>query len=244
MMRNSKIFPLYVFALTILLFYSCEQSSSRKSEKNQESFELKMSIFSNPQFVDPLYYSNNTEKLVCNLLFQPLLSVNDSSNGITAILASDLPEIDSGPSGDIVHYTLRKDAKWTNGEPVESRDIIFTFKTFLNPHAGLSYIEDYFLFVDSIVAKDKFNFSIYCNTRASDNLFRSGDMEILPEYLFDSARVLSDYSFSELKGYNPNTKTDSVLLNFGEQLQNLRILQSPFKFSGTGAQTLNSFEIN
>lgn len=240
-MKKIQVYLLVFFTLAICLFSSC---NSTKVEESENEFSISMNISTNPQSINPLYYSSSTDIFICRHLFQPLLSINDSFNDYVPILAEKLPEVKLVNDKTAIHYSLKPEAKWDNGTSVNSDDVITSFKIVFNPHSELPYLVKYYDFIDSIIALNELEFYMYINSEANNAYFNSGDFEILPKYIFDQNSVLDAYTFQDLKNYNPNDKIDSALLMLGEEVINIKILDPEAKISGTGAYKITDYNIN
>ena len=69
------------------------------------------------------------------MLFAKLVTL-DSHHQHVADLAADVPTTANGGisnDGLTITYHLRKDAKWTDGQPVTSADVKYTFEQIMNP---------------------------------------------------------------------------------------------------------------
>src|SRR5712691_336513 len=83
-------------------------------------------------------------QLVANLVFDPLVGLDDQMNPYPA-LAAAIPSPDnslvrlSGDGGDrrlIVTMPLRQDVTWSDGEPFSADDVVFTWQLMMNPQSG------------------------------------------------------------------------------------------------------------
>ncbi len=240
-MKKIHVYAIVFLAYNLFLFSSCNSTIEKEKE---DEFSISMNISTNPQSINPLYYSSSTDVFICRHLFQPLLSINDSFNAYVPILAAKLPELKYINGKTAIHYSLKPEAKWDNGSPLSSDDVITSFKIIFNPHCELSYLTNYYNFIDSIIPLSELEFYVYINSEANNAYFNSGDFEILPKYIFDPENVLDSYGIQKLKNYNPNDKIDSVLLKHGEEMLNIRVIDPESKISGTGAYTISDFNIN
>lgn len=80
---------------------------------------------------NPLYATGPVDEAVSKLLFAGLFSYDDK-NRLAPNLAASYTVNDAG-----TEYTvkLRKNLKWHDGEPLTSKDVLFTYKTIQNPDA-------------------------------------------------------------------------------------------------------------
>src|SRR5207237_7646239 len=98
-------------------------------------------------------------QLVANLVFDPLVGVDDQMNPYP-VLAASIPGPDnalarlSGDGADrrlIVTMPLRQDVTWSDGEPFTADDVVFTWQLMMNPQSGFdTTVEDKLKNVDKI----------------------------------------------------------------------------------------------
>lgn len=85
--------------------------------------------------LNPLLSENQNEQDILNGIFDNLLKVDDHGNFLPD-LATQVPTIQNGgisKDGLVYTFHLRKDVKWHDGEPFTAKDVIFTWKTIMNP---------------------------------------------------------------------------------------------------------------
>lgn len=79
--------------------------------------------------INPIFAVDGVNAAASRLVFNGLLRYDD--NGV---LAADLAEtISADDSGTVYTIVLRDDIFWHDGEPVTSRDVVFTFSTIQHP---------------------------------------------------------------------------------------------------------------
>ncbi|MBV9328661.1 MAG: hypothetical protein JO352_33535, partial [Chloroflexi bacterium] len=98
-------------------------------------------------------------QLVANLVFDPLVGLDDRMNPYP-VLAASLPTPDnglvklSGDGGDrrlVVTMPLRQNVTWSDGEPFTADDVIYTWQLMMNPESGfITSVEDKLKSVDKI----------------------------------------------------------------------------------------------
>jgi peptide/nickel transport system substrate-binding protein len=98
-------------------------------------------------------------QLVANLVFDPLVGLDDQMNPYP-VLAATIPTPDnslvrlSGDGADrrlIVTMPLRQDVTWSDGDPFTADDVIFTWQLMMNPQSGFdTTVEDKLKNVDKI----------------------------------------------------------------------------------------------
>jgi peptide/nickel transport system substrate-binding protein len=107
------------------------------------------------------FYAPATQEgqLVANLVFDPLVGLDDQMNPYPA-LAAALPSADNGLvrlSGDgadrrlIVTMPLRQGVTWSDGEAFTADDVIYTWQLMMNPRSGFDTpVEDKLKSVDKV----------------------------------------------------------------------------------------------
>ncbi len=109
--------------------------------------ELTRNNGSEPETLDPALASGVPANNVIRDLFEGLTAV-DSNGKIVPGVASSWKQTD--PLTWV--FTLRKDAKWSNGEPVTAEDFVYGIRRFVDPATASKYAATYGVFVQN--AKD------------------------------------------------------------------------------------------
>lgn len=97
--------------------------------------ELRIAIQNDIKTLNPLLTSNTTDGMISYFMFEPLLSADDKGNPVP-ILATAVPTEENGGisrDGLTITYHLRSDAKWSDGVPVTSADVKWSWQAMMNP---------------------------------------------------------------------------------------------------------------
>src|SRR5579883_2545604 len=92
-------------------------------------------LFEEPSSLIPNASSETFADLVDNTIWAPVFS-GDATGAITPGLATKVPTLQNGGiSADLKTwtFTLRPGLKWSDGQPLDARDVDFTWKYWLNP---------------------------------------------------------------------------------------------------------------
>jgi ABC-type oligopeptide transport system substrate-binding subunit len=89
-----------------------------------------------PPSLDPGLATDTTSSNVLLAIMDPLVRLNDKTNAAEPSLAESW---DISPDGKTVTYHLRKDGKWTNGDPVTAKDFVYSWKRTLSPDLAADY---------------------------------------------------------------------------------------------------------
>ncbi len=173
---------------------------------------MRVAVQSDVKSLNPLLNSNTTDGFIANLMFEPLLSADAKGNPVP-ILATSVPTIENGGvsrDGLTITYHLRKTAKWTDGEPVTSKDVAWSWSAIMNPRNNIvsRHGYDYVRSIDTpndstAVVHLKERFSPFINTffAMSDQPMPVAPAHILAKYAdinqvpFDSQPTVGDGPF-------------------------------------------------
>ena len=96
---------------------------------------LRVAIQSDLKNLNPLLNSNTTDVFVDRLMFEPLLTADPKGNPLP-MLAALVPTTQNGgisADGLTITYHLHGGVKWTDGVPVTSRDVKWSWQAIMNP---------------------------------------------------------------------------------------------------------------
>lgn len=95
--------------------------------------------FGDIKSLNPLFATTSSEKTAARLLFAPLFSV-DTAGYLENHLASS---ISHDESGKIWTVKLRENLKWSDGHPLTTEDVIYTFSTINDPSVRSIYSDSF-----------------------------------------------------------------------------------------------------
>jgi peptide/nickel transport system substrate-binding protein len=90
-----------------------------------------------PTTLNPLLASNTTESNLGRLMFDGLVTVDQSGTREIPVLAATVPTTENGGisrDGLTLTYHLRPNVRWQDGVPLTSRDVKFSWQAILNPN--------------------------------------------------------------------------------------------------------------
>jgi len=111
-----------------------------------------------------------------------------------------------GKRGIKVTYTIRPDARWGDGQPVTTRDVVFTWKVGRHPKSGVSNMEFYRRLYKIDVKDDKI-FTLHFNKLTFDYA-AINDFQLIPAHIDEN-------NFSEPEKYKNRTAFDTDVTNEG-----------------------------
>ncbi len=108
---------------------------TRPGVANYSNDSLTIAIPITPNTLNPILSTDNAESFIADLLFDKLVTL-DAHHHHVPDLASEVPSLANGgisPDGLTITYHLRKAAKWSDGQPVTSADVKYTWQQIMNP---------------------------------------------------------------------------------------------------------------
>jgi ABC-type oligopeptide transport system substrate-binding subunit len=89
-----------------------------------------------PPSLDPGLATDTTSSNVLLNIMDPIVRLDPKTNAAVPSLAESW---DVSADGKTVTYHLRKDGKWTNGDPVTANDFVYSWKRTLSPELAADY---------------------------------------------------------------------------------------------------------
>ena len=107
--------------------------------------EVKVLYWQAPTTLNPYLSSGTKDVEAASLVLEPLAGFDDKG-AIFPRLAESIPTVDNGGiSKDLttVTWKLKKDLKWSDGTPVTSADVAFTYQYCTDPNGGCAQAASY-----------------------------------------------------------------------------------------------------
>lgn len=218
MNKNNEMKKLYLISLFLLsiLIFSCKENN----EKN--NFSVVIGLNSDPQALLPIKRNSDIERQVNQYIFIQAADYDPFTLKNIPILFEKLPQevlVKDGLYKNTYRYDLkfRPESKWENGSPITAYDYLFTIKMILIPgvevHPALRLLYSNIRNIEIDKNDDK-KFSVYTTSDylLSDELVTN--MEIFPEYFYDSLKTMRTIPLTALLAnnnldtFNTNNKTD------------------------------------
>jgi peptide/nickel transport system substrate-binding protein len=177
--------------------------------------ELAIGIIQFPSTFHPSIEAMAAKTYVLGMVRRPLTTY-DAQWHLVCMLCVELPSIENGLAEPVdlpdgrrgirLTYTLRPDARWGDGVPVTTKDVLFTYEVGRNPQSGVGAAELYRR-MRHIEAKDEKTFTVELDKLTFDYAALD-EFEILPAHLERAA-------FAEPAQYRFRTRYDSDTTNPG-----------------------------
>lgn len=139
---------------------------------------LRVAIQQDVKNLNPLLNSNTTDGMIGFLMFEPLVHANSGGSPVP-MLAAKVPDQQNGgisKDGLTITYHLRKNVKWTDGVPVTSKDVKWSWQAIMNKDNNIisTHGYDYVKSIDTpddytVVVHLKQKFAPFVNTFFADS---------------------------------------------------------------------------
>lgn len=145
MKKGMKLF-LGVLLLTATIFTGCGKSGDKASDEKKEGQIEPLNLMSASELttLDTSVMLDFPDAIVQTAAFEGLYALDENDQVIPAV-AEEMPEISE--DGKTYTIKLRKDAVWSNGDPVTANDFEYAWKKLIDPANGYVYS---FLIKDTI----------------------------------------------------------------------------------------------
>jgi peptide/nickel transport system substrate-binding protein len=120
-------------ALAAVFLAACSQTARQNAGAGGET--MRIAVPQDAKSLDPILASNTIDGFIQRFMFEPLVSADPAGNPVP-MLAAQVPDRANGgisADGRTITYHLRANAKWTDGKPVTSRDVRFSWQAIVNP---------------------------------------------------------------------------------------------------------------
>ncbi|MEM6734169.1 MAG: ABC transporter substrate-binding protein, partial [Myxococcota bacterium] len=126
MSRFLVIFALIAITTLTVAFSSFDPGPSSETLAGDDRGTLRFAIPNDPGNMDPGRTSASTDFRVVKCIYEPLLVVQWGGGGIEPGTAESMPTVSE--DGLTYTFTLREDAKWSDGVPVTAHDFVFGWR--------------------------------------------------------------------------------------------------------------------
>lgn len=131
--------------LSTLLIAGCSNPStddieSHPGQLTKDNNQLVVNISSDMPSIDPQQSSDNNSSRVIEDIFEGLVDYNQKSE----VIPTGASSWDISKDGKTYTFYLRKNAKWTNGDPVTAEDYVYSYRRSVTPETLTLAYASYF----------------------------------------------------------------------------------------------------
>lgn len=109
--------------------------SEEPSEEPAGGGSLTIGLFQEPDNLNPMFAVQTASRIVRDMVLEGLLDADPDGNYVP-VLAEEVPTVENGgisEDGLTVTYLLKEGVTWSDGHPLTSRDVQFTWEAIMDP---------------------------------------------------------------------------------------------------------------
>lgn len=131
-----KKYRLIILSLAIVLLLSACSSGSAKSVYDDEGQTYRVATSSDINTLDTVLATDNVSFTIYNQVFEGLYTLDKDDKAIPGVASGNPKKTNGGKTWTI---KLRKNAKWSNGDPVTANDFVYAWRKAVDPKTASEY---------------------------------------------------------------------------------------------------------
>lgn len=140
MRKMRKLILLLAVSIVAIVMTACSDDNEQ-SASGEERQELLLNLGSEPSSLDPAITTSLKDSWVQDHMFEGIYVLNEE--GSPELGAAE--KVDISDDGLVYTFTIREDAKWSDGSDLTAGDFEYSWKRVLDPNTGARYAS--FLYV-------------------------------------------------------------------------------------------------
>ncbi len=187
---------------------------------------------SDPEGLNPIITNDASASAIFSRVYEKLLDQDYETTDLYPVLAEQLPTI----SDDHLTYTftLKEGITFSNGKPLTSADVVFSFKVVKNPLiTDAAALRNYYESVMNVVATSDRTVVITMSQPYFLAEYFLGGLWIVPKHLFDPKGLTDKYSFDETNDLK-KAMSNSALKEFAAWYNTPEVKLDPALNVGSG----------
>lgn len=218
------------FSLVLLAALSgCMQGESNVAAGNREGV-LHIGNGTEPQSLDPHVMTSVQDAFIARTLFEGLVTQNPYTQAIEPGVAQRWTFSEDRKT---ITFYLRKNARWSNGEPLDARDFLYSFRRMLSP--ALANEVAYLLY--PIIGAEAYN-------RGQNTNVESLGLRVIDNYTFEiKLKNPTPYLLELLSGYQGHPVHRATVEAFGKMTDRYSEWTRAGNLVGNGPFTLKRWRM-
>lgn len=131
--RKIAVILASTLAMTTVLT-GCSSSDDGQTS-GTDVFELNVCVGPEPETIDPQKNTASDGSTLINHTFEGLMKLDSENN----IVGGQAEKHEVSEDGTVYTFTLREDAKWSDGQPVKASDFVYAWQRLVNPETASDY---------------------------------------------------------------------------------------------------------
>lgn len=222
-----------IFAVLVLLLSACG-ASGQPSQQGQGGTVVKGGtwiddLFEEPSSLIPNGSSETFAVMFDQAIYAPLF-YGDSNANLHPGLVTEMPTTaNGGISADLKTWTfhLRPGLKWSDGQPLDARDVDYTWKLWTNPKFTPAFTTGYNLITSADVSADNLSITFHLKQAYSPfvSVWSDGGFAPLPAHHFSS--IAPDKVLTSPDNLNPSVTSGPFMMKESKPGDHYTVVKNP-----------------
>jgi len=223
---------LSLFSVLIMLLSACGAPSTPSTQSAGTPVKGGTwidDLYEEPDSLIPNGSSETFAVMVENTIWAPLF-VGDATGAITPGLVTQVPTLQNGGiSQDLKtwKFTLRSGLKWSDGQPLDARDVDFTWKLWTNPKFTANSTIGYNLITGADISADNLTITFHLKEAFAPFLaiWTDGGVAPMPAHIFSS--IAADKVLTSSQNLTPTVSSGPFTLTESKQGADYTVSRNP-----------------
>jgi len=249
--KYAVLFGIFALALN---FSSCGKKNDNTTDKKNDETGLAsvdtagaitgdwliIRELSDPQGLNPIVTNDASADEIDGYIFETLARQDPISYELIAGVA-EKPEI--SPDNLTYIYRLKKNAAFSDGQPLTGEDVIFTMKAMKNPFVDDAALRNYFETVKKVelVDGDKYSIKFTLDKPSWRGIYTLGSFRILPKHILDPQNSTDKMTLEELASMTVAAKNPAVQ-KFADFINSQEVSRDAKYLIGSGPYMFDKWE--
>lgn len=240
-----------------LLFFLTSCSEKRTEKKNENDYSVLPALdtvdavtgdwiiqreLADPQSLNPITLQDATGREYSLHVFERLMwAANRENYELVPWIAESLPE----ESSDRLNYTfkLKRNVHFSDGKPLTGKDVIFTFKSVMNPLVDAAQLRQSIDMLKKVelVGNDEYTIRFILSRPYFKAVYALSDIQIMAKHICDPEGLTDKYSFEECSGIAIAQK-NPAMKKFADWFNSQEMNREPKNLIGSGPYIFEKWE--
>ena len=113
----------------------CSSSGTDSGTGSSDGYEISVNVGPEPESIDPAKNTAVDGGTLINHAFEGLMKLDKDGN----IVEGQAAKVEESEDKTVYTFTIRDNAKWSDGQPVKAEDFVYSWQRLVNPDTGADY---------------------------------------------------------------------------------------------------------
>lgn len=209
-----------LIVVCILCLSACGADKSDTSQSKTNATELEnisIRLDKDPQQLSPFYSPSSRGRQVYQYVFVPLADYHTETLELSPVLLTEVPDgiMEKKDGKEVITFnmTLRPEAKWSDGQAITNRDVVFTYNVILHPLGKAVKWKPLFTQLVAVTAdeKDEKKFSVSFERNYMVARDAASTIFLLPAHIYDPNHLIKEVNLDKLRTESKETYSSELV---------------------------------